>query len=120
MIDPATGWIEIAQIPEKDFNTARVSQLFNQYLLARYSRPVKFICDNGNEFKFVFKCLTLGFGIKYRLTTVKNPQANGIVEQVHVVINDMIRTQDLGNHGFDPVDPWRYFLAKLAWAVQSL
>ena len=29
MIDQATGWIEIAHIPEKDFNAARILQLFN-------------------------------------------------------------------------------------------
>ena len=32
----------------------------------------------------------------------------------------MIRTQDLDNHEFDPVDPWGDILAKLAWAVRSL
>ena len=32
----------------------------------------------------------------------------------------MIRTQDLGNHEFDPLDPWGDILAKLAWAVRSL
>ena len=120
MIDPATGWIEIAHVPENDFNAARISQLFNQYWLSRYPRPVKCVCDNGNEFKFQFKHLVKGFGIKYRLTTVKNPQANGIVERVHGVLNDMIRTQDLDNHEFDPVDPWGDILAELAWAVRSL
>ena len=32
----------------------------------------------------------------------------------------MIRTQDLDNHEFDPVDPWGDILAELAWAVRSL
>ena len=32
----------------------------------------------------------------------------------------MIRTQDLDNHDFDPVDPWGDILAELAWAVRSL
>ena len=86
----------------------------------RYPRPAKCVCDNGNEFKFEFKHFVEGFGIKYRLTTVKNPQANGIIEHVHGVINDMIRTQDLDNHEFDPVDPWGDILAELAWAVRSL
>ena len=32
----------------------------------------------------------------------------------------MIRTQDLDNHDFDPVDSSGDLLAKLAWAVQFL
>ena len=120
MIDPATRWVEICHIPENDFTSARVSQLFNQYWLTRYTRPVRCVCDNGNEFKTDFKDLIEGFQIKYRPTTVKNPQANAIIERVHGVINDMIRTQDLDNHEFDPVDPWGDILAELAWAVRSL
>ena len=120
MIDPATRWVEICHIPENDFTSARVSQLFNQYWLTRYPRPVRCVCDNGNEFKTDFKDLIEGFRIKYRPTTVKNPQANAIIERVHGVINDMIRTQDLDNHEFDPVDPWGDILAELTWAVCSL
>jgi len=120
IIDPATGWIEIAHIPEDDFNSARVSQLMNQYWITRYPRPVKCVCDNGNEFKTVFKDFIKGFGIKYKPTTVKNPQANGIIERVHGVINDMLRTHDLDNHDFDPVDPWGDILAEIAWAIRTL
>ena len=120
MTNPATVWIDIAHIPEKDFNTSIVLQFFNQYWLLQYPPPVKCVCDNGNEFKYQFKHLVQGFGIKYRLTTVKNPQANGIIEQVHDVLNDTIRTQDLDNHDFHPVDSWGDILAKLAWPVQSL
>ena len=105
MIDPATRWVEICHIPENDFTSARVSQLFNQYWLTRYPRPVRCVCDNGNEFKTDFKDLIEGFQIKHGPTTVKNPQANAIIERVPGVINDMIRTQDLDNHEFDPVDP---------------
>ena len=57
MINPATGWIEIAHVLEKDFNTARISQLFNQYWLLRYPHPVKCACDNRYKFKFQFKHL---------------------------------------------------------------
>ena len=71
MIDPAAGWKEIAHVPEKDFNAARILKLLNQYWLLRYLGPVKCVCDNGNEFKFQFNHLVQGFGIKYRLTTVK-------------------------------------------------
>ena len=119
-IDPATGWFEIGHIPEKDFNSQRVSQLMNQIWLSRYPRPIRLICDNGSEFKKDFKRLIKSFGIKYRPTMVKNPQANGIIERIHGVINDMLRCNDLDNHDFDPVDPWGELLANIAWALRSL
>ena len=48
-VDPATGWFEITEIPDK--TSARISQIFNSTWLARYPRPRKVIFDNGNEFK---------------------------------------------------------------------
>ena len=50
-------------------------------------------------------------------TAVINPQANAIIERAQGFINDMIRTQDLDNREFDPVDPWGDILAELAWAI---
>ena len=120
MIDPATGWIEIAAIPEDDFSSVCIAQLMNQYWLTRYPRPVKYICDDGNEFKGDFITFMKAFGIKRKATTVKNPQANGIIERVHGVINDMLRTMDLDNHEFDTDNPWGNILAEIAWAVRSL
>lgn len=32
----------------------------------------------------------------------------------------MIRTQDLDNHEFDPVDPWGEILDELVWAIHLL
>jgi len=84
----------------------------NQYWLTRYPRPVKYICDDGNDFKGDFMSFMKAFGIKRKATTVKNPQANGIIERVHGVINDMLRTHNLDNHEFDPEDPWGDMLAK--------
>ena len=46
-IDPATGWFEIAHIPQRDFNLARVSQRFNSHWLSRYPRPEKIIFDTA-------------------------------------------------------------------------
>ena len=90
MVDPATGWFEMGEIPEGDFNSKRVSQLMNQYWLSRYPRPVKCICDNGSEFKKDIPRLIKDFGIKYKPVKVVNPQANAIVERIHGVVNDML------------------------------
>ena len=58
--------------------------------------------------------------IRNRPPTVKNPQANGILERVYGVINDMLRTNDLDNQSFDSVDPWGELLANIAWVLRSL
>ena len=64
MIDPATGWFEIVDIPMFDLkevtlgndeyidkSSARVSQLFNNTWVCRYPRPRKVVFDNSSEFK---------------------------------------------------------------------
>ena len=86
MVDPATGWFEIVEVPYYniedvinnednyiDKSSARISQLFNQVWLSRYPRPNKVVFDNGSEFKMHFMRLLKDFGIKPRPTTVENP-----------------------------------------------
>ena len=60
------------------------------------------------------------FGIKRKATMVKNPQANGIVERVHGVINDILRTHNLHNYEFYQGDPCGDILIKIAWVIRSL
>ena len=114
-IDPATGWFEITEIPDK--SSARISQIFNSTWLARYPRPQKIIFDNGNEFKKDFLPLLKDFAIKPTPTTIKNPQANAILERVHQVIGNMLRTKNLQEYDFDETDPWSEILASVACAI---
>ena len=116
-VDPATGWFEIAEIPDK--TSARISQIFNSTWLARYPRPRKVIFDNGNEFKKDVLPLLKDFSIKPTPTTIKNPQANAILERVHQVLGDMLRTKNLQQYDFDALDPWNDILASIAWAIRS-
>ena len=116
-IDPATGWFKVAKIPEK--NSARISQIFNNTWLSRYPRPQKVIFDNGNEFKKDFLPLLKDFAIKPTPTTIKNPQANAILERVHQVLGDMLHTKNLQSYDFDDIDPWGELLASVAWAIRS-
>ena len=64
MIDPATGWFKIVEIPTFDLedvtigndeyidkSSARVSQFFNNTWLCRFPRPRKVVFDNGSGFK---------------------------------------------------------------------
>lgn len=118
-IDPATGWFEIAEVPAKDKSSARISNLFDDVWLARYPRPKEVIFDNGSEFKKDFLPLLKDFAIKPKPTTVKNPQSNAVVERVHQVVGNMIRTQELDNRVFDYINPWGPILTSVAWAIRS-
>jgi Integrase core domain. len=131
-IDPAAGWFEIAEVPTYDRDkikagnkeyidktSARISQIFNYHWLSRYPQPVEVVYDNGSEFKKHFQPLIKDFDIKPKCTTVKNPQANAPVEQVHQVIHNMICTKDLGNCVLDYIDPWGKILSSIAWAIHA-
>ena len=67
-VEPATGWFEITEIPDK--TSARISQILNNTWLAQYPYHRKNIIDNGNEFKEYFLPLLRGFNIKPTSTTI--------------------------------------------------
>lgn len=142
MIDPATGWFEVCELPtveryreyhdkkklgEKiyieeeilDRTSACISQLFNKTWLSRYPRPVEVVCDNGSEFKKDFKDLLETYSIKRKPTTIKNPQANAILERVHGVVGDMMRTSGLNNQETVTANLVDEFLTNAAWAIRS-
>ena len=94
MVDPATGWFEIKEVPYYsiddvinnkdnyiDKSLARISQLFNQAWLSRYPGPSKVMFNNGSEFKIHFTRLLKDFDIKPRPTTVENPQATPLLKE---------------------------------------
>ncbi|MGH3056092.1 MAG: integrase, partial [Gaiellaceae bacterium] len=118
MIDPATSWMEIHEIPDKQSITT--SEIFDREWLCRYPRPKQVIYDNGSEFKGTeFQELLFSYGIKGQPTTVRNPQANAILERVHQVLANMLRTFELEKQEFDQNNPWSGFLAATAWALRS-
>lgn len=140
MIDPATGWFEVVELPTVavyrefksktgkieivedeilDRTSASISQLFNKTWLSRYPRPVEVVCDNGSEFKKDFAMLLKTYSIKRKPTTIKNPQANAILERVHGVLGDMMRTSDINNQETVDGDLIDEFLTNAAWAIRS-
>jgi hypothetical protein len=98
MIDLATGWFEIVEATNK--SAISIQDLFHNTWLARYPRPQFIVFDNGTvgEFKREVKQMCNNYGIKAKSTTSHNPQANAIIERVHKVVNDMLRSFDLENN----------------------
>jgi len=75
--------------------------------------------DNGSEFKMNSVVLLKDFDIKPAPTTVQNPQGNSPVEQVHQVVQNMIKTKELDKFIFDFIDPWGEILSSVAWAIRA-
>ena len=96
-----------------------VIQLFNNKWICRYPLPQKVVFDNGYDFKRDYTPLLNDFGIKPVPTTIKNPQANAMVERGHQVVLNMLSTKDLDNKVLYHIDPWGETLASIAWAISA-
>lgn len=117
IIDPATGWFEVAPVTKRDSDT--IAATFDDVWLARYPRPHYCGCDNGGENKGLFNSLLANYGLKKKATTTYNPQSNGIIERVHAVLNDMLRTGEVFNQELDPDRPWDELLGGCAYAIRN-
>ncbi len=108
MIDTVASWFEIVELPTitkltgpatgkgkkvswKDYYTkelemtfdrssAQISNLVYKTWFSRYPLCQYLIYDNGSKIKLHFHGLWDTYGIKHKPTSVKNPQANAILE----------------------------------------
>jgi NADH:ubiquinone oxidoreductase subunit len=119
MIDPATGWFEIEEIPTK-----RADYVVN-YLeftwLTRYPWPTEVVMDRGREFAAeVRDALKDEYGITRKVITTRNPQANAMVERVHQTLGNLIRAAQItGKSDLDEDFGWKGILAACRQAVRS-
>ena len=77
------------------------------------------IYDNGSEFKLHFENLCDSYGIKSKPTSIKNPQANAILERTHDVLMNMTRTSELDMADSVAPDDIDAVLTNAAWAIRS-
>ena len=114
MIDPATGWFEICQYDDK--RSITVANIAKQEWFSRYLWPSQITYDQGSEFiGHEFQDMIVNdYGIKRKPITVRNPQANAIVERIHQVIGNIIRTFELQTNYLDEDDPWKGILSATA------
>ena len=102
-----------------DKSSDSIAKLVNKTWLCRYPRCRTLIYDNGSEFKLHFECLCDSYGIKRKPTTVKNPQANAVLERVHQVLGQMLRIAELDMAESVTPDDVDVFLDNAAWAICS-
>ena len=124
MIDPASSWLEVVELPtiirlmtrkvngkertieEEIFDKSsdRISRLVNKIWLCRYPRCRYLIYDSGSEFKLHFETLCDSC-IQRKPTTIKNPKANAICERVHQILGTMMRTSEIETaNSVEPAD----------------
>ena len=119
MIDPVTCWFEIIPFEGLKPSSEVTSTIFCDNWLSRYPRPLSLTYDAGSEFKKDFKSLVEEYKLEKRLSTVKNPQSNGIIERVHGTIKNMLRSFNMEQLQLDPCNPFGEIIARVAWAVRS-
>ncbi|POM79318.1 Retrovirus Polyprotein [Phytophthora palmivora] len=108
MIKLATHWIEIAPVPDATAKSAAMA--LDEFWLCRYPRPLRIVHDQGKEF---FQEMLESYGVKSKPTTVKTPQANAVLERVHQVIGNMVRTNRLDQQ------LWTEVLPSVAFAIRA-
>jgi transposase InsO family protein len=117
MIDPVTGWFEMAEIPAKSADV--IMDVLEKTWLVRYPRPSEVIMDRGREFYAeVQRTLKDDYGIRRKLITTRNPQANAMVERAHQTLHTMLNTMKLGQ-GEDAHDTWGGILAAVGFAMRA-
>ena len=95
-----------------------VANIVEQTWLSRYPIPQILTYDRGTEFMAEFaEMIENDYGIKRKGTSVRNPQANAIIERVHQTIGNMIRT--FSKESLDEKDPWSGILAATMLAVRA-
>ena len=119
MIDPANDWFEIKEI--KSRTAEAVAAAFDNTWLSRYPRPKYLGFDNGGENKGLFKVMMENYGLKRKPQQLLIiPKEMGCVkEDVHAVLNDILRTFELEERELSPDDPWSEFLSAAAFAIRA-
>ena len=86
MINPATGWFEIAEMPRKSADI--VSDIVEIVWLSRYPWPTKIALDCGREFmaEFIEMIKNDYNNIMLCRITMCDLQANSIAERAHQTI----------------------------------
>ena len=90
MINPITGWFEIAQYDDK--RAISIANLVKTTQLYRYPRPIEITYNQGSTFighEFRKPLIETDQGITFKPRTSKNPMSNAVLEQIHQVLGKL-------------------------------
>ena len=116
MIKPATGWFEMAQIPNK--TASEIADIAKKNWFNGYPLPQRIVFDHGTKFMADFSRMCQNdYVLKRELIKNGNPQFNAIIEQIHQTVGNIIRTFDVSN--IVNHNPWSGILAATIFAVRA-
>ena len=76
------------------------------------------IFDKGSKFKLHFEGLLCdSYGLKHKSTSIKNPQANTILERIHQVLMTMIQTSEIDMSDSVAPSDIDAVLTNASWAI---
>ena len=103
MVEPIMGWPELVQL-YGPLTAYTCQQALDSVWLLRYPRHEEIGMYNDGEFKKEFTDLCNNMGLKKKPSNSWNPQSNVILERIHQVFGDGLRSFDLDNKDIDPED----------------
>ena len=96
MINPATGWFEMAKIPNK--TATEIADITKKTWFTHYPLPQRIVFDGGTEYMAEFaKMCQNDYTLIRKPITTRNPLSNAIIKQIHQTIVNTIRTFDVFN-----------------------
>eukprot|EP00957_Ditylum_brightwellii_P211803 15366617-Ditylum_brightwellii.AAC.1 len=118
MIDPVTSWFEIAEIKAKRSDI--IASVVETTWLTRYPYPTQVVLDRGKEFMAEFSEMILKYyGVKKKPITIRNPQANSIIEKIHQTIGKMIRSFKVHSTDIYDKKPWTGILSAVRCVTRA-
>ena len=93
MIDPVIGRFKITQYNKK--RSISISNLVETTQLTRYPVPTEIDYDQGSELighGFIKSLIKTQYGITEKPSTSENPTSNVILELIHKVLGNPVRT----------------------------
>jgi len=98
-----------------------IANIVEMTWLNRYPRPRIITFDGGSEFKADFKkAMKEEFNLTVKGISVRNPQANAVLERIHQVIGNMLKIfQVYARDDMDEEDPWTGILSAVMFALRS-
>ena len=116
IINPATGWFEVAQIPNK--KASEIADITKKTWFNRYPLPQKIVFDRGTKFMAKFdKMCQHDNDPKKKPITTRNPQSNSRIKQINQNIGNIISIIDVSN--IVKNNPWSGILSANMFAVRA-
>ena len=120
IIDPVTGWFKILQYDDKIAIT--IANLVETTCLSRYPIPIEITYDQGKGFighNFRKSLIETECRITAKPSTLVNPMSHAILERIHQVLGNLLRTFNIQQTYVDKNDLCAGTLGAAAFVIRS-